>query len=308
MRSQLVLVAIGGVLLPLFTSAITGGWAAAQQTAAQSWIRSPSGSPSRLQQEAHIFEGSQRRVVLANEVESSPFNAVLKLRIHRATGNRLSECTGFAVDRSIVVTAAHCIHSDDPADKPSIEVLQGLSLDARDLPPADPGQVKQVSASVYYDGYPESRDCAVLTLQKPLPSNVTPFELDAAGAMCARASHLETAGYTGNVLLGDPAWVRDLQTHDPDCHDRTADLPAVTQRLGGTKMITDCSEDRGASGSPLFCSRGDKHYVVGVFVAESGPVVGRRVAFGQAWNVGEKIASCAKQVAQLKSTMRRAAH
>src|SRR5262249_2229901 len=113
---------------------------------------------------------------------------------------------------------------------------------------------------------------------------------------------------TGNVLLGDPAWVRNLQTHDPDCHDRTADLPGISQRLGGTKMITDCSEDKGASGSPIFCSSEGKHYVVAVFIAESGAVRGRRVEFGQAWNVGEKIASCARQVAQLKSTTRRAAH
>lgn len=63
-----------------------------------------------LRQEIHIFLNSERRAVSSLEVETSPFNAILKLRSSYPDTARVAECTAFAIDRSIIITAAHCIH------------------------------------------------------------------------------------------------------------------------------------------------------------------------------------------------------
>ena len=268
-------------------------------------------SETSLRQDVHIFVDSQRQAVSSLEVETPPFNAILKLRRTASRTGKVSECTAFAVDQSIIVTAAHCIHPvDEDPEKPSISVIQGLSAVAVNISPADAKQIKRSNASVSYDGWKDTRshyDCAVLKLDTSLPSAVVPFQLDESGAICSRASHLETAGYTGPVLRGDPAGIRNLQSYDPDCHDRSADFPLSLERIGQNKMIVDCSGDRGASGSPIYCENMGEHYVVGIFSGENAPLHMEAVPFGVAWNFAERIGSCAKEVRILKESSRRAA-
>ena len=266
-----------------------------------------------LRQEIHIFLNSERRALSSMEIETSPFNAILKLRRSYAGTANVSECTAFAVDRSIIVTAAHCIHFPGigPPQQPSISVIQGLSAARVSLSPSDAARLKVSNATTYYDGWQDTQshyDCAVLELDTPLPNNVTPFELDESGAICRRAPHLETAGYTGAVLRGDPAGIRNVQSYDSDCHDRSSEFDSALQRIGTDKMIIDCSGDKGASGSPIYCSANDKHYAVGIFSAENSPLHMEAVPFGAAWNYAEKISTCAMQVRKLKQTLYRAAH
>jgi V8-like Glu-specific endopeptidase len=255
----------------------------------------------------HIFLGSERRAVSSAEVERSPFNAILKLIANYPGTPSVSECSAFAVDRSIIVTAAHCLHLTDVASAtPSLTVKQGLSASTTNLSPAEARQVNVSTASIYYDSWEHGQsryDCAVLKLGLPLPRDVSPFDLDDSGAMCGRVSHLETSGYTGPVLTGDPASIRNLQSYDPDCHDRSSEFSSTTGRLGANKMIIDCSGDKGASGSPIYCSSNGKHYVTSIFVGENGPLHAQAVPFGEAWNVAEKISSCAREVRNLQEKL-----
>jgi V8-like Glu-specific endopeptidase len=266
--------------------------------------RAPEKIEANLRQEIHIFLDGDRRALSSRDVEMSPFNAILKLILHYPGISRNSQCTAFAVDRSIIVTAAHCIHSmNESAHKPTISIVQGLSASTVNLSAADAQQIKVLEASVYYDGWRDSRahdDCAVLKLDTPLPDDIGRFQLDDSGAICRRASHLETSGYTGPVLQGDPAGIRNVQSYDPDCHDRSAEFPSSLERIGGDKMIIDCSGDKGASGSPIYCSANGEHYAVGIFVGENMPLHTEAVEFGRAWNFAEKIASCAGQVRNLE--------
>ena len=189
---------------------------------------------------------------------------------------------------------------------PSVAVVQGLSASTTNLRPADAKQVNISNASIFYDGWQHGQspyDCAVLKLEKPLPSGITPFDLDETGAMCKRASHLETSGYTGPVLQADPAGVRNLQSYDPNCHDRSAEFSSSLDRLGASKMIIDCSGDKGASGAPVYCSTNGQHYVEAIFDGENTPLHTQAVPFGSAWNFAEKIASCAKEIRALKQKL-----
>ena len=303
MRPRIVL-AIGATLIYLISISTSQ---ADQNVSIFEAGRVTANSWTDFRQNIHIFLNSERQAVSSIEVEKSPFNAILKLRTSYIGTARISECTAFAVDRSIIVTAAHCLHLMDVATQSSsLAVIQGLSASTTNLSPAEAKQVKVSNASIYFDTWQHGEspyDCAVLKLDKPFPSEVTPFDLDESGAMCMRASHFETSGYTGPVLQGDPGGIRNLQSYDPDCHDRSAEFSSSLERVGSNKMIIDCSGDKGASGSPIYCSTNGKHYVRGIFDGENAPLHAEAVPFGDAWNFAEKISSCARQVRILRQRL-----
>jgi hypothetical protein len=299
-----VFVSIGATLIYLVTGAVSG----ADLRTPIDRARRTQDSLAALRQNAHIFLGSERRAISSIEVENSPFNAILKLRATYPGSSRVSECTGFAVDPAIVVTAAHCLHLPGVAmqSPPSLVAIQGLSASTTNLRPADAKQLAVSSASIYYDSWQHSQsayDCAVLKLEKPLASGITPFDLDETGAICRRASHLETSGYTGAVLQVDPVGVKNLQSYDPNCHDRGAEFSSSLERIGANKKIIDCSGDKGSSGAPVYCSSNGRHSVNGIFDGENAPIQARAVPFGSSWNFAEKISSCAREVRNLKQKL-----
>lgn len=165
------------------------------------------------------------------QTRSQPENAIV--RVNRETGGH---CTGFAIDRRTVATAAHCLWLPRPRNwiRPtSLHVLAGY----------DRGDYRQhlrvaryrISADFLPDVGPlapdQGGDWALLTLDKPFDGAPMPL----AKAPPDRRTALSLAGFSG-----------------ARSHRLTRHAPCRAVQFDGLRFSHDCPAGRGHSGAPVF--------------------------------------------------------
>ena len=139
-----------------------------------------------LSSAAPAIVGGARKVGLASE----PIVMIIGAR-----GNRGLLCTGTALARDLVLTAAHCVAAGG-----SYRLLP--SADATSVP------IKTIARHPRFDphGYERGRataDLALLKLARPLPAHVSPVALAPAGDTLTNGEHLQIAGFGVTVAGKD---------------------------------------------------------------------------------------------------------
>ena len=175
-----------------------------------------------------------------------PTSAIV--RINREVGGH---CTGFAVDRDTVMTAAHCLWLSRPRSwvRPkSLHVLVGY----------DRGSFRQhirvagyrIGAGFAPQGRPDPKarhaDWAVLELESPFEGAPIPL----AETSPTVGAVLSLAGFAGSRA-----------------HRLTRYGVCRVLKRGGAMFLHDCPAGVGQSGSPLFGVSGGQRLVFGVHTA-----------------------------------------
>jgi secreted trypsin-like serine protease len=176
---------------------------------------------------------------------ATPGNQDLARHVVAITGASGSVCTGTAIARDLVLTAAHCVR---PGDK-----FEAIELDGTRRP--------QRTGVVSFEQHPQfnfeaannarvNADLALLKLAKPLSAHVTPAPLGARDFFPA-GDHFTVAGFGSVNGLGDGTFGR-LLAGDLAAVNRQYDLQLrlidPTTR-GESPGISACSGD---SGGPVF--------------------------------------------------------
>ncbi len=182
------------------------------------------------------------------DISIYPWSAIGK--INDSVGG---SCTGVAVQRNEVLTAAHCIFNQRTGNflhPSSLHVLFGYHR-------GDYTVHARVERYILGPGYDPAKkaesiasDWAMLTLTEPLPASIRPLQLSewvpAAGASLAIAGYGRSRSH--------------IMTGDEDC--RVLSAPAEPDLIAH-----NCSVAYGMSGAPLLASQGDAFVVVGIQVA-----------------------------------------
>lgn len=195
------------------------------------------------------------------DISAYPWSAIGKLS--NSVGG---SCTGVAIRKSEVLSAAHCIFNRRTGKflhPSSLHVLFGYER-------GDYKVHARVARYTIGPGYDPAKkiesiasDWALLTLTEPLPADVKPLQL--GDRVPAAGTPLRTAGYgrgRSHILTGDQ-----------DCQ-------VLSTPPGPDLIAHDCRVAKGTSGAPLLVTEGDAAIVVGIQVAtgrRNGSVVGLAV-------------------------------
>lgn len=218
----------------------------------------PDHSISPLVQKINLYAGSSRYPVSAKDMRTAPYNAVMSLV--RFENHKAYPCDTFAVDRQILMTDAHCVLDSDNKEARRLYAFWELYEVFK--------RAQSLRPKIYYVGTHDranftKNDCAVLVLDKPLPAEVIPFEVD-TGGICAPNAKLQALGYDKQSI--------SVMVHDPECYQH----PEV-RNLEGLEdpddfIFHNCSLTDQGSGSPIYCVGPDnKNYVVGIQKYEASP-------------------------------------
>jgi secreted trypsin-like serine protease len=180
-------------------------------------------------------------------------------------GSRGNVCTGTALARDLVLTAAHCV-----APTATYRVL---------TPDLQPPGLPLLGVSVhprYDEGHYQSgrvtADVALLKLERPLPDGIAPVGL-APDRRMLPGERLVIAGYGGtlpgrDVGLGVPRQATLIVTGRPgNLQIRLVDPATRDQRAG----LGACTGD---SGGPAFIASAGTYSVIGVVSWSTGPAGG----------------------------------
>ena len=203
------------------------------------------GSRRPLNINDHFF-GNDDRVFV--DRTQAPWRMVGQLRT--ADGG---VCTATLIGRNVLITAAHCIHTDGQVDAHgTFTTAQGLAggpytaqVTAYFIDP--PFDYRRFSGTNDIDGL----DYAILRIDQPLGDRLgflPVFNLTALGQARAAQTDLYHAGYSWDTS-------GHLSAH-LGCHIRTV-YPDGT-------FAHECDTTRGDSGSPFMVRNGDTYSVIGV--------------------------------------------
>jgi hypothetical protein len=163
----------------------------------------------------------------ANRVDpntpDSPFTGVVSIAIQRPTADGIGTfiCTGSAIGRRSIVTAAHCVDTDDGTGAavdlhdPDVEVLAVFNNDGSfaEDPAGSIRSVTRIDVHPDYDGFntcPDGSlgcpndDIAVLTLDEPIPDGVEIYGFAPSELALDGGTLLTMVGYgtSGTGYLG----------------------------------------------------------------------------------------------------------
>ncbi len=180
-------------------------------------------------------------------------------------GSHGTSCSGVAIGRDLVLTAAHC-------------VLPGAEYRLVEFDTAHKPQLRDVVAIASHPqfelatllGHHATADVAVVKVARPLPSTLAPAPLAAAGRTAAVGDALMVAGY-GVTVRGDGrtgGTVRSatlVTTGQPSALQIRLFDP---QTRGESPGLGACTAD---SGAPVFDASGGRLAVIGVVSWSTGP-------------------------------------
>jgi hypothetical protein len=179
-----------------------------------------------------------------------------------ARGNRAVVCTGTAIARDLLLTAAHCAASGT-----ELRVIVAFGA------PAWP--VAEVARHPRYDPRENERgrvsaDVALIKLAAPLPDLISPMALALEGESVAAGDRLLIAGFgvtapVGQILDGSARAATLVVTGRPgNLQIRLVDPRTRGERSG----LGACTGD---SGGPVFREIGGRLHVLGVISWSTGP-------------------------------------
>jgi secreted trypsin-like serine protease len=176
-------------------------------------------------------------------------------------GNRGTLCTGTALARDLVLTAAHCVAEGRYQVIPSIGSA-GMAIRA-------------IARHPRYDSQSYARgrvtaDVALIKLAAPLPDHISPAALAAEGETVAAGDRLLIAGF-GVTVEGNDASTGRARAADliVTGHPGTLQIRLLDPKTRGERSgLGACIGD---SGGPAFRKDGDKLAVMGVISWSTGP-------------------------------------
>jgi hypothetical protein len=180
-------------------------------------------------------------------------------------GSRGNSCTGVAVARDLVLTAAHCVLPG--ADYKLVE------FDASHRPTLK--DAVSVTRHPQFDlqtfmAHRATADVALIKLAQPLPPRVVAAPLAGPGRVVAVGEHLVIAGY-GVSVRGDGHTGGTLRVATLVVTGRPGTLQirlVDPETLGVRAGLGACSGD---SGAPVFEDANDRSAIVGVVSWSTGP-------------------------------------
>lgn len=194
-----------------------------------------------------------------------PAGPAIARHVALLVGSRGTSCSGVAIGRDLVLTAAHC-------------VLPGAEYRLVEFDAAHQPQLRNVAAVTPHPqfelttllGHRATADVALVKLATTLPAGLVPAPLAAADRTVAVGDALTVAGYgvtirgdgrTGGtvrsatlIATGQPGTLQ-IRLYDP-------------QTRGERPGLGACTAD---SGAPVFDARGESLSVIGVVSWSTGP-------------------------------------
>jgi secreted trypsin-like serine protease len=178
--------------------------------------------------------------------------------------SRGSSCTGAAIARDVVLTAAHCVLPG--ADYKLVEFDAGAPV------------LKDIAQVVRHPGFSlqslqaqrATADIALLKPAQPLPAKFSPVALSTAPAPTQVGGRFLVAGY-GVTVRGDGKSGGKLRAADLTATGRPGNLqlrlvdPATNNARGGLGACT------GDSGAPVFTRDGTALFLIGVVSWSTAP-------------------------------------
>jgi secreted trypsin-like serine protease len=178
-----------------------------------------------------------------------------------ARGNRGTLCTGTALTRDLVLTAAHCVaegrHRVIPSIGSAATTIGAIALHPR----YDPQSYARGRVTA---------DVALIKLAAPLPDHISPVALAAEGEVVAVGDRLLIAGF-GVTVEGKDASTGLVRVATLVVTGRpgTLQIRLVDPATRGERFgLGACTGD---SGGPAFRKNGDKLTVMGVISWSTGP-------------------------------------
>jgi secreted trypsin-like serine protease len=180
-------------------------------------------------------------------------------------GSRGSSCTGTAIARDLVLTAAHC-------------VLPGADYKVVEFDAARRPALKDVQAIARHPGFSlqtllahrATADVALIKLAAPLPAQIAPVAISPRPAPRDAGAQFLVAGF-GVTVRGDGRSGGTLRSATLAATGRPGNLqlrlvdPATNGESAGLGACT------GDSGAPVFEAGGDRLAVLGVVSWSTGP-------------------------------------
>lgn len=233
----------------------------------KSVMLSPVGRPFRILMTALIAFAATAAEAIVGGHPVEPGAAAARWTV-RVEGSKGQLCSGVALDRMIVLTAAHCVLGGGPfrvvAAGRTMRVEKVLTHSS-----FQPGHTPNTQPGV---------DLAMLQLQRPLPAAITPTE---PGGAMATSEAVTIAGF-GLSEEGRDSTARRLRKATLTTAGTYTAVNSVVvavdpQRRGTLPGAGAC---RGDSGGPVM--RGQSAEIVGLISWSSAPMItsGRRVCGG----------------------------
>jgi secreted trypsin-like serine protease len=193
---------------------------------------------------ALVFTGqSARALVGASELASQGFTASAVMVLKQGGGGA-GFCTGVALSRTAVLTAAHCVHGARQLavnvgayGKPQIIAVQNASVHPEFVHDAVRRRVRSI-------------DLAILRLSEPLPASVAIARLESQGAI-KPGQRFTIAGF-GFTREGDEASAGRLRVGVLEARDPISRI-LLWARDPNAKGFGACTGD---SGGPIFSTDG----------------------------------------------------
>jgi secreted trypsin-like serine protease len=191
-----------------------------------------------------------------------PADPALARHLVLLVGSHGTSCSGVAVARSIVLTAAHCVQPDSEYRVVTFDAAHKPTLKAVDVVAQHPG-----FALATLLAHRATADVALLKLSEPLPASFAPAPLASASATVAAGDALTVAGY-GVAVRGDGATGGTARAATLVATGQPGSLQIRLMDPAGKGERAGLGACTGDSGAPVFAAGAR---VIGVVSWSTGP-------------------------------------